>query len=816
MTDVSIVVVTHNSAKTIQRCLQSLPRAAGATRFDLTVVDTGSTDRTCDAVRASPLPVTLRLLGNRGFAAAANAGAAQARGLFLFFLNPDAELPPKALEQLVALCQHPHVAAVSGLITDAQGKAEPFGEPFPSLLWYLRRRVTSPLIRRAPPAIPFSVPWLSGAALLVRAEAFHAIGGFSEDYFLYYEDIDLSRRLRARGGTLLLDPAVRIHHLGGQSAGTRRRLRASDRSEDTYFAQYRPRWEARAVRLFRLGLRHLRATLLFVAVLTGLVVISSPAQLLPVILLGAAGTVLVSSARVPEVGAFILLVSLLPGQLLRLPLAPNSSLTLTDLVLPLVLGGWGLVLARQAAGNRQQVTGAQKKTILLSTAYCLLPAVAAILPGLLLAAERLPPRDLLHAAGYALRLLLVVALVPLGAAVLRRPLWVHGGLLGVGTALALLGFVQLVMLPSLSTLSTLGTLGSQWSAVDLSGWDPHVGRLFSTWLDPNLQGGLFVLAAAVLLSLPAPRSSLPKLTLIACGIVILLALVLTKSRTTMVALLAVIVAYVMVGMRRAGPHAPRSRGGVGWRRLTTLATAGVLSLALVPTFASRFRSLNLADPTARLRIESWAQALQHAADAPLFGIGYNAYGFEQLAAGNIRDLAIHSRAGAENSLLTFLATTGVWGVAMLGVLLLVLFWSLLRGTSSTASGLPPGAWMSRAAFLGLIGLLVHAQFVHSLAYIHLAVPLSLLVAAAFSSSRRLQGRSGPAGEVPTPGRALTDQAAMVPSPEGEASAGGSRSERASVGRANGRSTGWAEPRAGPLRSRQDPPPSEITGSYLGI
>src|SRR5579885_480325 len=99
---VSIVVVTYQSEGFIGRCRRSIERHA-ATPVEVLVVDNGSADATLDEARAaSPCATILPLGRNTGFAAAANAGAAQARARRLLFLNPDAELLPGALPRLVA------------------------------------------------------------------------------------------------------------------------------------------------------------------------------------------------------------------------------------------------------------------------------------------------------------------------------------------------------------------------------------------------------------------------------------------------------------------------------------------------------------------------------------------------------------------------------------------------------------------------------------------------------------------------------------------------------------------------------------------
>ncbi|MDP3685338.1 MAG: glycosyltransferase family 2 protein, partial [bacterium] len=510
---VSIIIVTHNSATDLDRCLHALPDAAEGLPFDVVVVDTNSTDRTAAVARAGASSPILLETDNRGFAAAANRGAEHAMGEFLLFLNPDALLPKYGLPRLISLFLHERVAASSGLLVNAEGSPEAFGERFPSFWWYLRRRLPdvrapSPMTHNPLPRQPFSVPFLSGAALLVRREYFWLVGGFHEAYFLYYEDIDLCHRLRERGGVLLLDPAVRIPHQGGRSAPLKERVALSDRAEDVYFSRRRPRWEGVVLRSLRRVFRAVVPSVhpLLIGLPLAAIIGAVVGQWWDVAsgITGAtlAAALVVLTARVPDVGVFLLLGSLLFGQLVRVSLGTIAELTVTDALLPLVFGGWLLALLRASSrGSRRHP--------LVPGVIAVLGVLVALLPGLFLAAERLSTSEWMTALAYAGRLALTIALLPLAAQVIRRRSLAATGVLVVGSLLALLGFLQLGIFPSQSPSAVVFATCARFSFLScpLTGADPHPGRLFSTWLDPNLLGGVFVLAIAVLVG--APRSARP-------------------------------------------------------------------------------------------------------------------------------------------------------------------------------------------------------------------------------------------------------------------------------------------------------------------
>lgn len=713
MSTVSVIVVTHNSAATIQACLRSIATAFQSLSFEVLLVDTESSDQTLPIVQAEAgaLPFTVLRVPNRGFGSAANTGAAQARGDILWFVNPDVSLPPRCGERLFQYITAPRVVAVSGVLTDAPGRiSEMFGEPFPSFFWYIRRRFPGrwplPSPSHDPLPRPISVPWLSAASLLMRADAFRAVGGFSQQYFLYYEDVDLCRRLRMAGGTLLIDPHVRIQHVGGQSTTTAERLRASDMAEDRYFAGYRTPWERALLQMFRPLLRVRGGALLF-GTLVGGAVLSVPSLSYPAVALAGMCALWSTVVRAPDFGASLLFSSLLFGQIIRLPIGAAAAFTATDLALPLVVGAWLVRAAHRPRPQRSWITH-----------WSIFLPLLALLPGLLLARERLPLSDWLTALLYAVRLLLLVLLVPLGARVLQRPRWIPLGSVGVAVVLAFIGMIQWHVFPSTTAFQSALAAWLPLRAVSVRGWDPHLGRLFSTWLDPNLLGGMLVLGVAALLTLPLPKRIGTRLAALGGSVALLAALMLTKSRTSLIALFALLAVSVFV----ARP----------WRRLSLLVAGVALGLMLTPSFLARVATISRLDPTTGLRVLSWQQAVAQSRRAPIFGLGYNTYGVEQLAVGNIQTAQLHSWAGADSSPLTLLATTGLWGATLFSVLLVAAAWALLRRARGTRNRFGTSSAVAGAAFLSLVSLFVHAQFVQSLLSVHLAVPLALLLAAAFA------------------------------------------------------------------------------------
>jgi hypothetical protein len=230
---VQVVIVNWNAGPLLKDCLSSFAAvAADAVRLDrITIVDNASTDGSADAAAAlaRELPVhVIRNAGNVGFAAACNQGAAGAQADFLLFLNPDTVLKPGCLERparFLADPAHGAVGIVGIQLIDADG----------TLTRSCARRSSAAAmigqslgLDRLMPSLcrpHFLAEWphdetrevdqVSGAFLFMRRSAFEALGGFDTRFFVYFEDLDLALRARARGHSSVYLASVQALHQGG-------------------------------------------------------------------------------------------------------------------------------------------------------------------------------------------------------------------------------------------------------------------------------------------------------------------------------------------------------------------------------------------------------------------------------------------------------------------------------------------------------------------------------------------------------------------------------------------------------------------------
>lgn len=254
--DLSWIVVSHQSGADLPDLLRSLvPELAALRRrgfrSELIVVDNASTDRSADWARAL-VPWARRVVNpeNKGYGAAINQALELARGPWAVIGNSDLVVPPGALDGLPALLasQPDDVAVVGPAIQDGDGRPALSAGRFPTLRTLLtglfracdRRKYLDERHHR-----PGGVDWVTGACFFARTERLRAAGGFDPGFFLYYEDVDLARRLRAAGQRTVFDDRVSVvhtrpHHGRPPVRSIEEVVRSSRRR---YFEQHRPAWE---------------------------------------------------------------------------------------------------------------------------------------------------------------------------------------------------------------------------------------------------------------------------------------------------------------------------------------------------------------------------------------------------------------------------------------------------------------------------------------------------------------------------------------------------------------------------------------------
>jgi GT2 family glycosyltransferase len=208
----SVLIVAYNSSQEFRRTLPALLAELGPDD-ELIVVDNDSPDDSAAAVGELAPRARLVTMGrNAGFSGGCNAGAAEAGGDLLVILNPDAVPRPGWGEAIRRPWREGRGwSAWQALVTEAGGtEINSAGNPvhFTGIVWAGGHG--EPI--SSAPREPTEVPVLSGACLAIPLTTWRRVGGFAERFFMYHEDVDLSVRLRLRGGTLGIEPAAVVEH----------------------------------------------------------------------------------------------------------------------------------------------------------------------------------------------------------------------------------------------------------------------------------------------------------------------------------------------------------------------------------------------------------------------------------------------------------------------------------------------------------------------------------------------------------------------------------------------------------------------------
>ncbi len=208
----SIIIVAYNGRDDLALCLRSL-QAAGHPDDEIIVLDNASSDGSADLVEAAfPAVRLIRSAANVGFGEGNNLAAAQARGTFLAFLNPDTVVEPGWLDALIAALDASPQAGLATpkiLLREDPEHINTCGGDLHLTGLHLCRGMGKPRTELTEAA---AVGAISGAAFAMRRELFERLGGFDGSFFLYMEDTDLSFRVRLAGYTCLYAPESVVRH----------------------------------------------------------------------------------------------------------------------------------------------------------------------------------------------------------------------------------------------------------------------------------------------------------------------------------------------------------------------------------------------------------------------------------------------------------------------------------------------------------------------------------------------------------------------------------------------------------------------------
>lgn len=223
--DLSVIVVTFNSSVFIRTCLRSILARTEGIDHEVIVVDNGSGDETAKILEKEfSQIILLKNEANLGFAAANNLALLRARGEFVLLINPDTRWSRGGVAAaLQFLRDHPEAGGLGARLILDDGSWQKSHGYFPTLSRELKealylprffpgsKRLKGMFIYREQKE-PAAVDWVSCAFFLGRRKVLAEAGFLDERYFMYYEDIDLSKKVRERGKEIYYYPGIEVFH----------------------------------------------------------------------------------------------------------------------------------------------------------------------------------------------------------------------------------------------------------------------------------------------------------------------------------------------------------------------------------------------------------------------------------------------------------------------------------------------------------------------------------------------------------------------------------------------------------------------------
>ncbi|MFH0943405.1 MAG: glycosyltransferase [Candidatus Beckwithbacteria bacterium] len=221
----SIILVHYHHQSVLFDCLDSIKANPPQTSYEIIVVDNDEKPKIKPALkRHYPQVIYLKSPGNIGYGAGNNLGAKQAKGKYLLILNPDTKLLANSINPLIKfLNTHPQAAVAAPLLSNSQGEIYPlqgtsllsplkaiFSLSFLHRLWPSNPISQSYWIKARTLTKPTQVAVVPGSAFLIKTSSFNQAGRFDENFFLYFEESDLCRRINQP--LYLIPQAKLIHH----------------------------------------------------------------------------------------------------------------------------------------------------------------------------------------------------------------------------------------------------------------------------------------------------------------------------------------------------------------------------------------------------------------------------------------------------------------------------------------------------------------------------------------------------------------------------------------------------------------------------
>lgn len=237
--DISFIILNYKSEHYLANCIASIEKHASNLKREIIVVNNDAKKLQNDWYAE-----TIQIINNKkneGFSIACNKGAEIASGDVLFFLNPDTEIKIGNISQLITKLENNSTGIVAPQLLLPNGEVQPWstGDEI-NLCNVLKNNISvfGKLQKNIDKTLT-EVAWVSGAAFAIKKSTFEKVCGFDENFFMYFEDVDLCKRVAELGKKTLLLRDVKVLHIGGQSfSNTKRQKALYYASQDYYFKKH--------------------------------------------------------------------------------------------------------------------------------------------------------------------------------------------------------------------------------------------------------------------------------------------------------------------------------------------------------------------------------------------------------------------------------------------------------------------------------------------------------------------------------------------------------------------------------------------------
>jgi len=251
----SVIIVNYQSERYLKNCLASLYNWGKSLEIEVIIVNNNLPGRIDFIGRDFPEVKIIESGKNKGFGAGVNLGAKNSNGAYLLFLNPDTEMVGGSGGKVRELFEkRPQLAVIGAQMIDQTGQTQKWFAGAEISLWNLMlnnlglsesRKIW--LSSKAQ-----KVDWVGGSAMFIKKENFESVGGFDENFFLYFEDMDLCKRIRAKGKYIMYLPEIKVKHFSGKSFSSKENQKKEYyQAQEYYFKKNRGKLQAELLKIMR-------------------------------------------------------------------------------------------------------------------------------------------------------------------------------------------------------------------------------------------------------------------------------------------------------------------------------------------------------------------------------------------------------------------------------------------------------------------------------------------------------------------------------------------------------------------------------------